>query len=283
MFDQTDLHVEFELIPDNLVVEPVGKRGLAVNNLLHLLCQRSASVIHRNTVNHVIRAIRKVILRAQRHQNIIKGLLLKREANLAETLPVGTHLLQKLQRLLRCILDHLLRCLLLCRSSLFCCEMPPPLMVLPDRFLQHLLELPCRHPVRPAVLGDLSAQHFYQQLQLGCRHFYVRQFLKILRAENVLLLPILQKALHLVVFQRFLHHPGHIAVHRVGVHLAGAAHFAHHACNRHKALRKSGFLLAQFSRRLANVIGSAHPLYRFEKIRPERYLVDLPPSAALRL
>ena len=36
VFDQADFYIEFELIPYDLIVEPIGERGFGVNNLFDL-------------------------------------------------------------------------------------------------------------------------------------------------------------------------------------------------------------------------------------------------------
>ena len=72
-------------------------------------------------------------------------------------------------------------------------------MILFDGFLKHFLILLCGHLICFAVFHDLLAKHFYQQLQLGCGHFHIRQLLIIFRAENILLFSILQNAFDLVI------------------------------------------------------------------------------------
>ena len=150
--------------------------------------------------------------------------------------------------------DNIIRSLLLCFTCFLDAQMFAPFMVGTDRVLQHLLKGLCRQLIHLAVLPDLLTHHLHKDLQLGGRHLDVGQLFKILRAENIFFLASVKNAFHLIVFQAFFHHPGHIAVHGVGIHITGAAHFADKNGNCHEALCKSRFVLMQLAKGLADII-----------------------------
>ena len=54
ILDQTYLYIEFELIPDDLIVKPIRKRGFCVDDLLDLLGQGFAFFVYGHAINRFI-------------------------------------------------------------------------------------------------------------------------------------------------------------------------------------------------------------------------------------
>ena len=77
IFHKADLNIQFQLISDILIIEPVGKRGFCVYDFFDLLGQFSAFVIYDHAIGLFIRTVLKMILIAQRHQNVIKRFFLE--------------------------------------------------------------------------------------------------------------------------------------------------------------------------------------------------------------
>lgn len=94
ILDQANFDVKFKLVANILIVEPVCKRRFCINDFFDFPSQRAALLIYRNTVDNFVFAVFKIVLVAQRHQNIIECLLLKSETNLPEAFAVRIHFTQ---------------------------------------------------------------------------------------------------------------------------------------------------------------------------------------------
>ena len=103
VFDETDFYILFQLITDALVVEPVGKSGLGINNLFDLLCKRFALIVSVFAIGSIL----KVMLVTQMDQDVIEGFFLKGQPHLTETFPIGIQSGENIQCLIGCILNNL--------------------------------------------------------------------------------------------------------------------------------------------------------------------------------
>ena len=180
------------------------------------------------------------------------------------------HFMQNAQGLFRGISDDFLGSLLLGFASFLRSKTLPALMIMLDGLLKHFLILLCGHLICFAIFPDLLAKHFYQQFQLGRRHFHIRQLLIIFRAENILGFSILQNAFRCIVPKCFFNHLRHTAVHDISIHFGiGSVHLTHKSRNGHEALSEGRFFFAYLTEWLTNIIRRPHSFDGFQEIRLE--------------
>ena len=62
IFNEADFNIKFQLISDNLIVQPVGKGRFKFNDFFNLLGQAFAFVVDRDACDNFVFAVFKIVL-----------------------------------------------------------------------------------------------------------------------------------------------------------------------------------------------------------------------------
>lgn len=86
MFGEAEEYLPIQLGPDVRVVQPIGKSGLNVDQLLDFLRQGLAPIVDNHTSRFFVFSVFEVVFVPQVDQNVVKGLFFECQSEFPEAL-----------------------------------------------------------------------------------------------------------------------------------------------------------------------------------------------------